>query len=298
MEESTENAPGTNWNKILAWVFAFAFAMFWSLDAFFFWIFLSLAGFFLTLTIFNAAKKSSLFEQRPPQAEPYQSHTEQSQAPPEQGSTVDVGGVVRKIVRAGVIVFASVIAFLFIIGIIWADDSSQASSDQIDLATAYNDQGNVHYNQSNLDSAGYFYDKALEADPQHQYALYSKGLVLYGKKDYRSSITYVNRCLRLYPDYKQALWLLADDYYEVSNYDSALICAESAYDGDFKDPGFLFLLGDLYLKVGNRGRATEVFKELLGTDSTSAEVYEQLAELDPENATWYRSRAAALKSTQ
>ena len=158
-------------------------------------------------------------------------------------------------------------------------------------------RGMLFFNQANYDSALWYYEKALVANSEDQYALYNKALVFLTKQDYRKSISVVKKCLRLHPDYNEAKWLLGDDYYWLRDYDSAQVTLEQAYDNGYKDPGFIQLLGDVYLKNDNRSKATEFYKQVIALDTTRAEVYKQLIELDPENAEWYRKKANSLEST-
>jgi tetratricopeptide (TPR) repeat protein len=91
--------------------------------------------------------------------------------------------------------------------------------------------------------------------------------------------------------------LLGDDFFAVSYYDSAVFTLEKAHQNGYADPGFLQLLGDAYLKKSNRTKAIELYKEVLGQDSSKFEVYRQLAELEPSRADWYRRKADAIEQS-
>jgi predicted Zn-dependent protease len=107
----------------------------------------------------------------------------------------------------------------------------------------------------------------------------------------------IKRCLRDHPDYNEGLWLLGDDFYSVSYYDSAILTLEKAHQNNYDDPGFLQLLGDAYRKKNNRSKAAELYKEVLARDSSRAEVYRQLAELEPSRAAWYQKKADAIEES-
>jgi tetratricopeptide (TPR) repeat protein len=173
------------------------------------------------------------------------------------------------------------------------DEASEAA--QKDDETIFIDKGNGFFSDAQYDSALKYYEKTLYVNPLNQYALYNKALVFSMKKDFWGSISIVKKCLRLDPDYNEGLWLLGDDFASVNYYDSAIFTLERAYRNGYADPGFLQLMGEVYLKKDNRAKATELYKKVLEQDSSKVDVYRQLAELDPANAVWYRKKAEALE---
>ena len=93
------------------------------------------------------------------------------------------------------------------------------------------------------------------------------------------------------PEYNDGWWLLGWNYYQMESYDSSFINLDKAYVNQFKNPDFLALMGDASMKKSNRSRAMEAYKACLEQDSTRTEVYEMLAQLEPEKADWYRKKA-------
>ena len=300
MEESSPSTTKSKWQGRLALLFALLFSIFWSLDSFFFWVLLGLSTGFGLLTLLSSGIIISLFNRPPTPQNPYRIY----QSPPTDSAPADPVFILRKIMRVVLIVAAGIVVFLFVVGI-FADKSPDTKTDSeqpknltsttVDT-NALNEKGNAFFNQANYDSSLWYYEKALVANPNDQYALYNKALVFLMKQDYRYSITIVKKCLRLYPDYNEGMWLLGDDYYSMHNYDSAQFTLEQAYDNGFKDPGFMQLMGDVYLKKDNRAKAAEFYKNVIAIDTTKVEVYKQLIELDPDNADWYRKKANSLES--
>ncbi len=300
MEEEPNNEVNP-WYKRLALLSILLFALFWSLGSFFFWTLLGLSAVFGFMALYSSGIKISLFD-RPAQTQNPHRPYEALPASPEQNKLM----MVRKVIRVFVIGSGAILTLLFLIGI-FSDKDTDSSSEavQVDLteppgtdeATTFTDKGNVFFDQAQYDSALYYYEKVLGTDPENQSALYNKALVFYMKKDFRRSITWARRCLRLYPDYNVAWWLLGDDYSSVNNLDSASSCLEKAYANDYSDPGFLQLMADVYFKKGNRTKAKELYLKVLEQDSTKPDVFRQLAELDPANADRYRKKASALEQS-
>jgi tetratricopeptide (TPR) repeat protein len=300
MEAPTPEKSKNKWPVRLAVLFCFLFALFWSLGSFFFWTLLGLSAYFVFLAFYSSDAKISWFNRRSTSESPYPAYRRSSRKTPPQ----DQLSLGRKIIRALVIGFGGMLVLLFIAGIFAkqnTDPSSESTGTNSSEPAATNEdtdyvgRGNDFFDKTQYDSALINYDKALAIDPENQYALYNKALVFYMKKDYRRSIGLVKKCLRLYPDYDTGWWLMGDDYSSLNNNDSAAICLDKAYSHGYSDPGFLQLMGDVYLKKNDRVKARELFLKVITQDSSKAEVYRQLADLDPENADLYRKKARALE---
>jgi tetratricopeptide (TPR) repeat protein len=200
----------------------------------------------------------------------------------------------------GVILMISVFTRLFFEGNSESSPESVTNENSESVPTDDNpsltDKGNTFFNQAQYDSALLYYEKALALDPGDQYAQYNRALVFFMKKEFRKSITLTKKCLREHPDYNEAWWLLGDGYSSVNNFDSAAVCLEKAYRNDFNDPNFLQLMGDVYRQQNNLPKAAEFYKKVILQDTTKVEVYQQLIDLDPDNADLYRQKVKGLST--
>lgn len=145
-----------------------------------------------------------------------------------------------------------------------------------------------------MDSALYYYDQALAIDPDDMYALYNKGLVYTLRQDYRNGNAFGRRCLATHPEYNPAWWLLGYNYDQVNNVDSALYCLERAYQQEYYQPDFLTLLSEVYIKKNRRPEALGVYQKIVELDTTRADIFKKMAELDPSNSEKYMQKVRAL----
>ncbi len=306
MEESNEQPSKNKWPGRLAIFFLLLFAIFWSLGSFFFWLLFGLSSYFVFLAFYSSDVKFSIFEQKRAPENPYRAYqsSDRTSAPPQVIT-------LRKVFRLIILSFLALFVFFFLIGVFFGKDnetdnntsesepvrieSESSEVSESDQVNAYTNKGNDFFNQPQYDSALKYYEKALAIDRNDQYALYNKALVYYMRKDYRRSMPIVKRCLRDHPDYNEAWWLLGDDYSSINNNDSAIYCLERAYNNNYTDPGFLQLMAEVYLKKDNREQAKVFYLKVIEQDTTKAEVYKKLAELDPGNAERYRRKINALE---
>ena len=304
MEEINNPDEPNNWKGRLALLFAFAFALFWSLGPFFFSTLLALSVFFGLLALIGSGAIrpfiSSLFNRQPQVPQPNQSY----QPHPETKVTSNALQTFRKIVRNVIIALAALFAFFFIVGIFVGQDDEPAAeatkevienSEPDDGTSAWNELGNATLDRKHYDSAILYYDKALAIDPQNTYALYNKGLTFTLQQDYSRANGFTRKCLRYHQDYNPAWWLLGYNYDLMYNTDSALYCLERAYSNGYNQPDFLQLVAEVYVKKNLRANAIKAYTMVLEQDSTKLDIYTKLAELDPSNADSYRRRASAIQ---
>ncbi|MEJ0054435.1 MAG: CDC27 family protein [Bacteroidota bacterium] len=288
--EPNSTSDKSKWYERLAWLSLVLFSIFWSVDPFFFWTLLGVSMAFWFFAFYYSDVKISIFNSPPKQAnfrQPYgTAGSSPSSLPPD---------LTRKIIRTIIIIAGSFIFFLFVVGIFSGnnDDTSTEVASEPEKQTSvtntndnpsFMDRGIDFFNNGDYDSAIFYYDKVLQFNSDDVDGIYNKALVYYMKKDYRKSISLVKKSVRLSPDYNTGWWLLGDDYYSMNQYDSAMISLEKAYNNNYNEPGFLELLGDTYLKKDNRSKAKEMYLKVIEQDTTDADVYRHLAELDPSNA--------------
>jgi tetratricopeptide (TPR) repeat protein len=262
----------------------FLLACFWSLDPFFIWIFLGAAVYsgFLVWFYARQARPAELAQERWVEPEPGR---------PGPG----------RINRAWIFILAS-IAFFIVTVIARALLSASTGNDDSPLIKSESDpgnneldalmnRGNDFYSDGKFDSALSCYNRVLVVDPENQAAQYDKALVYYAQKDYRKPVPLLLNCLRKYPDYGEAYWLLGDVYIDRHNPDSAKICFAYAYLKGIRDGSFLQLMASFY-EVDEKFKAAELYRESLEHDSSLVESYRKLIKLDPARAEEYQRMLA------
>ncbi len=308
MDDSPVTREESKWPERLAFVFILLFALFWSLGPFFFWILLGLSTYFgfLTLISSNSFKASvsdilsSGGSQQPPR-NPHQAYRSGAATPEETGG---MPSRAIKFIRGFVIFFIAMFLFFFVVGLFVGNDEPSGANETIEVSDSqpvadgselWNDRGNASLADSKYDSALFYYNKALAIDPENTYALYNKGLAYTLQQDYKRANGYARKCVRFHPDYDPAWWLLGYNYDLMNNIDSAVYCMEKAYRNDYSQPDFLQLMAEVYVKKDRRKDALEAYKKLVTQDTTKADIFRKMAELDPANAETYRRKAAALE---
>ena len=306
MTERSESDYKGKWLKIAGYLFLFLFALLWSLGPFFFWTTLLLAGYFFFLHFYRSTRLqdsireafSAFGEKRPPM-NPYQSFRARTATPLGKDTAVNP----QKIIRGIVISFLSLFLFFFLIGVFFGEEQNEPQEETTmteipveDNGTTYwNEKGNAALQNDLKDSALYYYDQALAIDPENMYALYNKGLAYVLRREYRRGNGLAKRCLRYHSDYDPAWWLLGYSYDLTNETDSSLYCLEQAYQHNYAEPDFLQLLAEVYVKKDKRTEALTVYQKVIEMDTTRADVFRKMAELDPENAEQYLQKARALE---
>ncbi|MBL7852296.1 MAG: hypothetical protein JNN04_15440 [Cyclobacteriaceae bacterium] len=307
MDEDPEPNEKSKWPKRLGFLFLFVFAIVWSLGPFFFWVPLSLSGYFFFLHFYQSSRildsireAFTSFGKRPPPTNPYQSFRPRSSTP----TGKEISFNPQKVIRGIVIGFVALFFFFFLIGLFFGGDESAPQEEiqitetpaEDDGTTYWNEKGNAALQNDLRDSALYYYDRALAIDPENMYALYNKGLAYILRQEYRRGNGLARRCLTYHPDYDPAWWLLGYSYDLTNETDSSLYCLEQAYQHDYAEPDFLQLLAEVYVKKGRRPEALAVYQKVIGMDSTKVDIYKKMAELDPGNAEQYLRKARALEN--
>ncbi len=272
-------------------IFIFLLALFWSVDAFFVWIFLGAATYsgFLAL----------LYHWQANPREVHQAGEKRKQADSSRPSAVP------EIMKSRMKTFLPIMVALVVLAIVARlvvtassnhegpsekneEDNSESQptstteSNDIDLLTT---RGNDLLNQGQYDSALFYYNRVLTLDPTNQYAQYDKALAYYSRQDYNRPIPILLRCISQHPNYGEAFWLLGDTYFNLHNIDSAKVCLERAYENGIRSGGFLQLMASLY--ENDPSRAIALYKESLAQDSSLLDSYRQLAKLEPTRAREY-----------
>ena len=174
------------------------------------------------------------------------------------------GQIISKVIRIVWVSGISLFVLFLVIGIFSKkqDDQQVASPEttqvfETDEATVWNEKGYEFYLNKDYDSALFYYDRILRLEPGNASAWYSRGLV----------------------------------FYDQQMMDKALESFSRAYDAGMRDAFLSHVLAYLYDNTGNTSRAIGFYKEALEMDSSRADIYARLAELEPSNATRYKELA-------
>jgi tetratricopeptide (TPR) repeat protein len=285
----------------LAIVSAFLLAFFWPLGSFFFWIFFGAGSYFTFLAFYNRPRPK-------PEAtrEEYARHEWHQ---PDQGSNVRIAPKNIKLI-VGVVVIAAFffLLILMIIGFATGDNSSPQNVEEISInenrellssdpnnIDALTNLGNSFYATSEYDSALVYYEKVIKIDPQNSSGLYNKGLTLYSKKEYQNSMEVLRLCISLYPDNTDALMVMGDNHYSQDQFEQAMTWYKQAYSKGVRTSGLLNVMAYIYDQQKQNSEAIRFYKEALQQDSSLVDIYNRLAELEPERAAWYKKKAEAWK---
>jgi tetratricopeptide (TPR) repeat protein len=119
---------------------------------------------------------------------------------------------------------------------------------------------------------------------------YNEARSQYDEQDYRGAIkTLQNQFSNETPD-TQSVLLLGDSYYNLQQLDSAYIWYSEAYVRGERSAYLCHALAYMLDEQGNTQDAIPLYKEAVSMDSSKADVFRRLAELEPENADFYRKK--------
>jgi predicted Zn-dependent protease len=232
--------------------------------------------------------------------------------------------------RVALVVIISIFVFIFVLVISLLTDSDSESYDEMiyyqtaeqnywagnydsaylnyrkawklnpEYAEAILGYGNVLAIQNKPDSAMIMFDRALELNPAYREANYAKSLVYYNQEKYNESIQILNDLIRNNPDYYDAMLLLGDNYYTQNKYDEAIPWYEKVYqEGQVRTRVMCHVMAYIYDTKGETGRAINLYKEVLGYDSTVVDIYKRLGELIPaDEGNYYRTQSVKLGTQQ
>ena len=156
-----------------------------------------------------------------------------------------------------------------------------ALADDPESTEALQNYGNLLLSNERYDEAIAIYNKALDVNPDHEFARYAKALAYYYKKNYSSSLKELLALLEKSPAYYDAMVLAGDDYYMDNRYDSAIYWYEEAYSNGVRTVGLCNVMAYIYDQKGNQEKAIPLYQEALNYDSTRVDIYQRLGELFP-----------------
>ncbi len=281
--------------SVIAW---FALALFWSVDSSFRWIFFGIAiafGFLYLLKRRAFDFRLTDFFQRPQTSNQYNTPKSNPLTTSEKGALYfGVGTLI-----ALVLVFV-----IYAVSTGFESDSTDGEEQTVEInseAVSFDtnnpddvlEQGNNFYNNSQFDSALFYYKRALALRPGFKEAYYNIALISYSQSEYSNAILTMKECLNSYPDYGDGLQLMGNCHSRLEQNDEALSFYERSYATGTRNAELSHYLAYLYDLKNNKARAIEFYKEALQQDSSKVDVYKRLAELEPDKREWYSKKAEA-----
>ncbi|MCS6903905.1 MAG: tetratricopeptide repeat protein [Bacteroidia bacterium] len=137
----------------------------------------------------------------------------------------------------------------------------------------YMDIGLSYFALENVDSAEYFWLQARKYAPNSPFikqhnemlsrALTDKAAKAYARKEVQLAIDILNRAVSYNPDNHSAWTQLAVYYIQQNNLEQALRCAQEALRILPTDPNYLYNVGAIYFKMGEKQKAIEAFETCL-----------------------------------
>ncbi len=121
---------------------------------------------------------------------------------------------------------------------------------------------------------------------------YDRALQEYNSQNYRSSISIAQKALIGAPNNNDLILLLGEDYGALKQKDSCFIWFDRAYQNGARNAELSHWLGYLYDDKGSTSQGIQFYKDALKQDSTRTQIYDRLAELEPDKADWYKKKSS------
>jgi tetratricopeptide (TPR) repeat protein len=121
---------------------------------------------------------------------------------------------------------------------------------------------------------------------------YDKALLEYNKQNYKSSISVARKALVSDPNNNDLMSLLGEDYGALKQKDSSFVWFDRAYQNGARNAELSHWLGYLYDDKGSTSQGIQFYKDALKQDSTRTQIYDRLAELEPDKADWYKKKSS------
>ncbi len=138
----------------------------------------------------------------------------------------------------------------------------QLSGDHI----TFNDQGNIHSDNGDFDSAIKCYIKALDLKPGYVEAYFNMGLVYYKTGNLEEAIRLFDHAIATSPDFAAPFISLSNLYLSVGKLGEAIAICNKALENIFDCPKIYNNLGSAYMKLGNLNDSLAAFRKALELD--------------------------------
>jgi tetratricopeptide (TPR) repeat protein len=121
---------------------------------------------------------------------------------------------------------------------------------------------------------------------------YDRASIEYNKQNYRQSISIARKALIGDPNNNDLMLMLGEDYGALKQKDSSFIWFDRAYQNGARTAELSHWLGYLYDDKGSISQGIQFYKDALKLDSTRTQIYDRLAELEPEKTEWYKKKSS------
>jgi tetratricopeptide (TPR) repeat protein len=121
---------------------------------------------------------------------------------------------------------------------------------------------------------------------------YDKALLEYNNQNYRQSISIARKALIGDPNNNDLMQILGENYGALKQKDSSFVWFDLAYQNGARSAELSHWLGYLYDDKGSTSQGIQFYKDALKQDSTRTQIYDRLAELEPEKAVWYKKKSS------
>ena len=143
------------------------------------------------------------------------------------------------------------------------------SSDSVDLAESYFNQGVLEYNAGNFREAIACFDQVLAIKPDYHEALFNKGVALSDLGDKAAAIACFDQVLAIKPDDHEALYNkgvalsdLGDKAAEIACYDQALVIKPDYHEVLVNKGAVLSVLGDGVVAIACYDQALQIKQDI------------------------------------
>jgi len=134
-----------------------------------------------------------------------------------------------------------------------------------------------------------FFDKILEIDPNHTFALYSKSTDLFNNESLEEAIQYLDKILEREPNNALALGKKGEVIEMLGNSQEAMVYFEKALKIDPNHVVALGIKGDSFVNLGNSEEALIYYDKIMEIspyhrDSSGTPYFDKILEIDPNHA--------------
>ena len=132
---------------------------------------------------------------------------------------------------------------------------------------AYVWRGKVYYDQKEYEKALTDYSKAIELNPEYEYSYTCRGEVYYDEKEYEKALTEYSKAIELNPEDEYAYARRGDVYYDEKEYEKALIDYSKVIELNPEDDYAYACRGDVYYEKKEYEKALADFDRAIELDS-------------------------------
>jgi len=138
--------------------------------------------------------------------------------------------------------------------------------------------GQAYLNRGSLDTAEKYFNKAIEIFPENYTAWSGKGMIYMNKKEYAKALTFFKKATDFKRNYTEAYYYASVCEFSQNNYAGAIPYLEAAIKNNGNLPEIYYNLGIAYLNTGSYNKAEQALNGALTMNPKMANAYYALAE--------------------